>query len=163
MNRNLKTCDAVRYHGNVHIKYRYNKKNHNIRIHNAGLGPLFTSIALALGERTVEAKTYMPKYIVGKTEQDQDCFYTKIIVQNRTYYKGTALNSGEDCNTIRYTFSIPSTNMIPHKIIKKLELQNELGSACAKIELENTNEISTDIGATVLIYWDLTFIDGDEI
>lgn len=160
MNSNVKTNDAIIYSGSVYIQYRYGKKTRYINRHNEGKLPLFTAIVFALGDRTEEAKSYMPKYIMAKNSAEADCLTSKLLLQDRKYYYDGTLESGNGANKIRYTFVIPVANMYPDKEITKLQLINERGTVCAEIDLKEGREISTNIGANLLIYWDLTFADS---
>ena len=164
MNTNIKTNDLISYRGNVHIQYRYGKKTRYINRRNEGKLPLFTAIVFALGDRTEEAKSYMPKYIMALDDDDdvdnQKCLTSNLLLQDRKYYYDGTPESGNGANTIRYTFVIPVANMYPGRQITKLQLINERGKVCAEIELEAGRKISTNIGANLLIYWDLTFADS---
>lgn len=162
MNSNVKTNDAIIYSGSVYIQYRYGKKTRYINRHNEGKLPLFTAIVFALGDRTEEAKSYMPKYIMALDDNvnDPKCLTSKLLLQDRKYYNNGTLESGNGANTIRYTFVIPVANMYPGRQITKLQLINERNEVCAEIDLKEGREISTNIGANLLIYWDLTFADS---
>lgn len=166
MNTNIKTNDAIIYSGSVHIQYRYGKKTRHINRHNKGELPLFTAIVFALGDRTEEAKSYMPKYIMALDDNrpptDQNCLTSKLLLQDRKYYNDGTLENGGGANTIRYTFVIPVANMYPNRDINKLQLINERDEVCAEIDLEEGREINTNIGANLLIYWDLTFTDSSQ-
>lgn len=165
MNSNVKTNDGIIYSGSVYIQYRYGKKTRYINRHNEGKLPLFTAIVFALGDRTEEAKSYMPKYIMALDDTrttDQNCLTSKLLVQDRKYYNNGTLENGGGANTIRYTFVIPVANMHPNRDINKLQLINERNEVCAEIELEDGREINTDIGANLLVYWDLTFADSSQ-
>lgn len=163
MSKKVKANDGIVYSGKVYIKYRAGDKTKRLKKHNSGKLALFTSIALSLGERIEEAGTYMPRYLMGKHEVSEDgwanSFSSKVLVQDRKYYKNGALTAATDSNTIRYMFIVPVNNLIPNKKIKKLQLLNERNSVCAEIDLDDPDEIDTDIAAALLIYWDLKFTD----
>ena len=160
---NLKTRDGIVYNGNVHIQYQYKSKKRCLDAHNTGYLPLFTCLVLSLGGESVEAGSYMPRYIMARGNGEAPCLKSKLLVQDRKYYKEGVLRpvDGSEADTIRYTFVIPASNMISGSTITKLQLVNELDGVCASINLTGNKEINTDIGANLLIYWDLMFADGD--
>lgn len=161
---NIKANDAIVYSGNVHIQYKFNKKTKHIRKHNTGKLALFTSIVLALGERIEDAAAFMPRYITAKDAEEADCLTSKVVLQNRSYFKQQADGTMLPClpneaDTLRYTFVIPVGVLISGKNIKKLLLVNTRNAACAEIDLGDVT-ISTNVNANLLIYWDLTFADA---
>ena len=165
MNTNIKTNDAIIYSGSVHIQYRYGKKTRHINSRNKGELPLFTAIVFALGDQTDSAKSYAPRFIMAKNSDGADCLTSKLLVQDRKYYNSANMTTpvdGSVADTIRYTFVVPAANMHQNKKITKLQLINELNGVCAEIELDAGREINTDIGANLLIYWDLTFADSSQ-
>ena len=163
MNTNVKTNDAIIYSGSVYIQYRYGKKTRHIKRHNEGKLPLFAAVVLALGDQTDSAKSYAPRFIMAKNSAGEECLTSKLLVQDRKYYHSTNMTTpvdGSAADTIRYTFVIPVANMHRNQDITKLQLINERGEVCAEIDLGTGRKISTNIGANLLIYWDLTFADS---
>lgn len=159
--------EGIIYSGNVHIQYQFKKKTKNIRKHNEGKLPLFSAIVSALGDDIVTARQLMPRYIMAKHKGDNDitgnCLTSKVLVQGISYYNSSEFQAigKTKADTIRYTFVIPSPLMVPGKKINTLELLNSNDGICAEITLDSNNQISTDLGANLLIYWDLTFTDVD--
>ncbi|MCK9470204.1 MAG: hypothetical protein M0Q88_00430 [Bacilli bacterium] len=162
MKKNIKTNDAVFYNGEVYIQYKYGKKTKQIKKHNEGKIALFTAITQALGGRFDDAKKYMPKYLMGVDatgDPESPCFYYKAAVQDIMYFNDSAISSGSENNIIRYVFVVPVSSLIPDKQITQLQLKNESEDICATLDLEGTDRIDTDVAASLLIYWDLKFMN----
>lgn len=158
MKKNVVTKDAILYNGNVHIQYKYNNKMKTLNKHNQGFNPLFTAITLSLGGRTADAKKYIPKYLMATNADGDDCLSMPTTVKDTSYYlDSNAVGYADESNTIRYTFIIPASSLIEDMTITKLQLENEEGTVCATIDLEEEEHIHTNLGASLLIYWDLDF------
>ena len=160
MKKNINTNENFLYTGNVYIKYKYENSYKNIQKHNEGKIPLFTAITLALGGRTADAETKKPNYLMGKDASDLPCFSHKVVVQNISYYSGTALSDGGENDRIRYLFVVPSSLLIRGNEIKKLCLINNDNEECAEIILNDSETISTNLSASLMVYWDLSFTNA---
>lgn len=164
MKENVTTNQAILYSGEVHIYYKTEKTFTHINKHNTGQIPLFTAITLALGERIEDAKELIPKYLMGVQAVEGglfvNCFSIDTLVQNRKYFLDDTSSDGSANNRIRYTFVVPLSNVFPGKTITRLQLKNKQNQICATIDLEQAEQINTNLTASLLIYWDLKFTDA---
>ena len=164
MEKNIKTNQAILYSGEVHIYYETGKTFTHINKHNTGEIPLFTAITLALGERMEDAKEFIPKYLMGVQDVGggifENCFNINALVQDRKYFLDDVLSNGSANNRIRYTFVVHLSSILPDKIVTRLQLKNKQNQICATIDLEQAEQINTNLTASLLIYWDLKFADA---
>lgn len=154
----------VKYRGFVKILYidRNSGRTRVIRQHNAGDEGLFTAITRALAGYDIQ--NHLPLNVMGYDVSGQEMFAQKIgysstpvLYSSKEAGDSVAINLDEGVNMIQYTFMIPANSLIATTDICKLVLFNKLGKKCATLDLPVGEQISTNTGSNILIYWKLKF------
>ena len=157
---------GVEYRGSVKILYmdRISGKARILKKHNAGGPGLFTAICRML--ISLPTSNHIPSYIKGLDANNNNLFTQKIrYATTPSLYKtdeatqiDKLVNDAMNANVILYTFLIPVTGLKSSKnAITKLVLCNENDVECATLELDADEQIETNVGTNILIYWKLKF------